>query len=293
MKQTLTLLTALLLAPLAALHAQSASPAKPLAADQLNALRWGAEDSAKWKAYPADLSPAKWIWLPVERTLPNTFALFRKTITLGAVPKSARGWITADSRYRLTVNGKYVQWGIAPSDPRTPDVDAVDLAPYLQQGENVIGIEVLYFGHGDGTWADGRPGLLAHFVLEDSTGSKTRILTDKSWQALLDRAHPPGHYKRWFLRALQEEFDSRLRPDGWDTPGFQPDVLWTPAAELAADADKPTVTGKRVGVEGGQAAGPAVAGRAANAADSADQGSVAARRRDDRAVPRALEAARG
>jgi hypothetical protein len=74
----------------------------------------------------------------VERTLPNTFALFRKMITLDALPKSAHGWITADSRYRLTVNGRHVQWGIAPSDPRTPDVDLVDLAPYLQKGQNAV-----------------------------------------------------------------------------------------------------------------------------------------------------------
>ena len=248
MKPTLTLFTALLLAPLAALHAQSDRPVQTFGVDQLNALRWGADDAVKWKAYPADLAPAKWIWLPVERTLPNTFVLFRKTITLDALPKSAHGWITADSRYRLTVNGKNVQWGIAPSDPRKPDVDPVDLAPYLQKGENVIGIEVLYFGHGDGTWADGRAGLLAHFVLEDSTGNKTRIVTDNSWQALLDRAYPPGQHQRvYLLRALQEEFDSRLRPDGWDAPGFQPDALWTSAAELSAKADKPVVTGKPEG----------------------------------------------
>jgi alpha-L-rhamnosidase len=63
-----------------------------------------------------------------------------------------------------------------------------------------------------------------------SVGNKTRIVTDKPWQALLDRGHAPGQYKRWFLRALQQEFDSRLRPDGWDAPGFQPDALWTPAS---------------------------------------------------------------
>ncbi len=30
------------------------------------------------QARAIDLSPAKWIWVPSERTLPNTFALFRK-----------------------------------------------------------------------------------------------------------------------------------------------------------------------------------------------------------------------
>lgn len=45
-----------------------------------------------------DLSPAKWFWLPSERCLPNTFVLFRRELHLASAPRSARGWLTADSR---------------------------------------------------------------------------------------------------------------------------------------------------------------------------------------------------
>jgi hypothetical protein len=69
MKSTLALLSALLLAPLAAMHAQPDSQAKPLGIEQLNAFRWGTEDAARRRADPAAISPAKWIWLPVQRTL--------------------------------------------------------------------------------------------------------------------------------------------------------------------------------------------------------------------------------
>ena len=47
-----------------------------------------------------DLSPARWIWFPSGRTLPNTFVLFRRELSIGAAPARALGWITADSRYR-------------------------------------------------------------------------------------------------------------------------------------------------------------------------------------------------
>jgi hypothetical protein len=50
-----------------------------------------------------DLTPARWIWLPSERTLPNSFVLFRRELRLSDAPERAAGWITADSRYRLTV----------------------------------------------------------------------------------------------------------------------------------------------------------------------------------------------
>jgi len=58
-----------------------------------------------------DLSPAKWIWYPSGRTLQNTFILFRRDLNLPARPHRATGWIAADSRYRLEVNGQRMQWG--------------------------------------------------------------------------------------------------------------------------------------------------------------------------------------
>ena len=93
------------------------------------------DDSAGWRPYRMNLAPARWIWLPSQRTLPNTFVLFRKEIELKEKPLEAAGWITADSRYRLTVNGQRVQWGPAPCDPRNLDVDRVDITPFLKKGK--------------------------------------------------------------------------------------------------------------------------------------------------------------
>ena len=157
---------------------------------------------------------------------------------LPAAPSRADGWIAADSRYKLTVNGQRVQWGPAPCDPRNLDADPVDLRPFLKAGRNVIGVEVLFFGHGDGTWPGGKPGLIFNLEIE-AGGAKLQAVTDKSWQALLDRAHRPGQFKRWFLRSLQEEFDARLYPYGWDAADFRADSRWVPAMEIACPPDKP------------------------------------------------------
>jgi hypothetical protein len=186
-----------------------------------------------------DLSPAQWIWFPSTRTLPNTFVLFRREIDLTAVPRRANGWITADSRYRLTVNGQRVQWGPAPSDPRWLDADPLDLTPFLRPGKNVIGAEVLYYGMGDGTWAMGKPGFIFKLELEDSDERKETIVSDHSWQCRIDRAHRPGQHKRWYLRALQEEFDARQHPHGWDTAACKLDAEWLCAMRLDCPSDKP------------------------------------------------------
>ncbi len=210
-----------------------------LPVDQAADVIASASPSERWRPYRISLAPAKWIWLPSQRTLPNTFVLFRKEIELTRQPRSARGFITADSRYRLTINGRRVQWGPAPCDPRQWDVDPIDVAALLRPGKNVIGVEVLYYGFGDGTWPAGKPGLIFNLTVNDGDGSPKQIISDASWQVTVDRAHRPGQFKRWYLRSLQEEFDARLHPFGWDTPAFVPDASWTAAMVLNCPADKP------------------------------------------------------
>ena len=186
-----------------------------------------------------DLSPAKWIWYPSERTLQNSVFLFRKSFQLDRVPTSANGWILADSRYKLYVNGEYVQFGPAPFDPRQPEADPVDITPYLRSGENVIGAEVLYYGIGEGTWPIGKPGFILNIGLD---GSEDGIVTDDSWMVSLAESWKPGQFKRWYLRAFQEEFDARKYPYGWKQCNFELNENWLPAMEISLPADKPPIS---------------------------------------------------
>jgi hypothetical protein len=193
---------------------------------------------------PIDLSPASWIWLPSQRTLANTFVLFRRAVSLKDIPVKAVGWITADSRYLLTVNGKRVQWGPAPCDPRWLDADPIDLLPFFTRGDNVIGAEVLYYGYGDGTWPTGKPGFIFNLELEYGDGRKERVDSDEKWLCCLDRSRRPGQYKRWYLRSLQEEFDARLYPHGWNTAGYTTDGRWIPPMKFDHPANKPAASSR-------------------------------------------------
>ena len=123
-----------------------------------------------------DLAPARWIWYPSQRTLSNTMLMLRKEFTLDSVPEKVSGWILADSRYRLWVNGQRVQWGPAPADPRWPEADPLDIRPYLQKGKNVLAAEVLYFGLGDGTSPIGKPG----FICKLEVGNRL-VASDSTW----------------------------------------------------------------------------------------------------------------
>ncbi len=190
------------------------------------------------------LQPARWIWYPSGRCLANTFVLFRKSLYLQHRPHRAQGWTAADSRYLLEVNGKRIQWGPAPSDPRWLEADPIDLTTILHVGDNTIGAQVLFFGQGDGTSPLGKPGFLFWLEITFDDGSQTTIISDSSWKAMLPRSWKPGHYKRWYVRSLQEEFDARLYPYGWTSPEFHEDSDWLDAMALDCAPNKPPVCSK-------------------------------------------------
>jgi len=191
---------------------------------------------------PLDLSPARWIWYPGERVLQNTVILFRKKFHLNASVHKASGWLIGESRYKLFVNGNYLQFGPPPSDPRWTECDPVNLTEYLKKGQNCIGVQVLYFGQGDGTWPMGKPGLLFKLDIILESNERMSIVSDDSWRAYLAKSWPPGQYKRWYLRALQEAFDARRYPYGWTTPHFTMNANWLSALTLRGQADKPAIT---------------------------------------------------
>jgi hypothetical protein len=111
-------------------------------------------------------------------------------------------------------------------------VDPCDLSRALTRGENTIAVTALFYGLGDGTSPAGKPGFIFLLDIETMDGTHIPVASDLSWRAHLARSWRPGQYKRWYVRSLQEEFDARLYPHGWDRPGFRPEDSWLPAMPL-------------------------------------------------------------
>ena len=90
-----------------------------------------------------------WIWTPdwtAEDDRETRIVYFRKQFTLSELPALKTIRITADSRYKLYVNGRFVQKGPQKAlDLKEWFVDAAELAPWLVIGENVIAVEVLRY----------------------------------------------------------------------------------------------------------------------------------------------------
>lgn len=186
------------------------------------------------------LRPGKWIWYPSQRTLPNTFVLFRQEFFLNEKPTMADGYIAADSRYELYVNGRRVQWGPAPCDPRCEEADPANILPYLQKGKNVLAVKVLFFAVSEGTWVAGNPGLLYQFRIHTPNLSM-ELVSDENVLCAVDFGHRPGQHQRWYLRAMQEEYDARRAEDDWNQISFSPGKMWKAAMIVGEDGSRPSI----------------------------------------------------
>ena len=90
-----------------------------------------------------------WIWLP-EWTLEDAaephIVSFRKQFELQNLPQTHTIRISADSRYKLYINGNFVQEGPQKAlSLKEWFVDRLDIAAYLREGTNTAAVEVLRY----------------------------------------------------------------------------------------------------------------------------------------------------
>ncbi|MBU0477414.1 hypothetical protein KKC91_02465 [bacterium] len=154
---------------------------------------------------------AKWIWYDSPSyDLVNSWMQTRKTFYLKKVPKTSIVYVTADTQYRLYVNGIYINRGPARGFQESWSYDNVNITPFLKKGRNVIaalvhnlGISTFQYIH------QGYAGFLLAGKADDE-----EISTNQSWRVRI----APG-YKRVTTRVslqlgFQEFFDARL-DDSW------------------------------------------------------------------------------
>ena len=152
----------------------------------------------------------KWIWHK-QKNYPthNQTIVARRLFRLGAV-KEAAILITADSYYRLFINGIWVNDGPGRSWPEHYQYDVIDAAPYLQRGENEIVVIARYFGVGTFHQVPQQAGLLAELTVTDSNGKKILVGTDSAWEVADAPAWLPNTPKISIQMEPFESYDARL-----------------------------------------------------------------------------------
>ncbi|MFD0713335.1 family 78 glycoside hydrolase catalytic domain [Paenibacillus sp. GCM10027626] len=182
---------------------------------------------------------ARWIWAAHEDGYDhgNQLVYFRKTFDV-TEPGSTRLTIdlSADSRYRLYVNGRSVTTGPARGDLQTHYYDTVDLSGYLHTGTNVLAIKVLHYAQGQprpSAVPSAHTGaLIVEGSLLDGQGEVLgQLHTDSSWLCRRDQA----------ISFLPESFtcvgggelvQGSLLPHGWEEVDYAASAGWEQAVEL-------------------------------------------------------------
>ena len=184
---------------------------------------------------------ASWIWSDGGLPAANSFVAFRRVVNISGRVTAANLHLTADSRYTLFVNGKYVGSGPPRSWLSPWPVDVYDLGPLLHAGANVISVVVQHFGVGTFQYLPADPGLLAQLGWEDEAG-KQNIVTDTAWNCV-----PHTGFHRIVPRisvqqGWEEQFDARhslgpdwasvIEDDGWSSAVVKASAGTAPHSEF-------------------------------------------------------------
>jgi alpha-L-rhamnosidase len=188
---------------------------------------------------------AKWIWCgrpaivtetatrPVLADRSDRVALFRRSVSLVAVPDSAPARVWADGRYILTVNGHEVGRGPVRADPRAAHYDVIDLAPHLELGDNIIAVSARHFGVATSWWTPVPPtySLGGGSVVFEALVGDQWVVSDRTWRSSPGLAWSPVPVPGDVACLPIESFDARRHAHGWQSVGFD-DEDWVGATEI-------------------------------------------------------------
>jgi hypothetical protein len=184
--------------------------------------------SRKWEA--------QWITSPTSHLKAYEVYHFRRSFRLADVPAAFVVHLSADSRYKLFVNGELVGLGPARSDLAHWNFDTYDLAPFLRRGDNVLAALVW----NQGEWN----GLAQHsyrtaFILQGDSAAESIVNTDERWKVAKDEAYSPVVFKpsdprlfwQYYVAGALDSVQASAYPWGWERPGYA-DESWDKARTL-------------------------------------------------------------
>ena len=136
---------------------------------------------------------SKWIWCKSAEDAAlkqAVVAIFRKKIKIEGSVEEAKMNISAESHYKLYVNGKFVMDGPAKGDRTVWYYDQVDLKSLLVTGENVMTIFALHYpqnpaGSNQSLISSATPGIYGDGYVQ-SEGKRMDISSDRSYTCSID-----------------------------------------------------------------------------------------------------------
>lgn len=174
---------------------------------------------------------ANWIWESIDVGPPgspspmNLFVYFRKVFDLDQGVDTALAQISADSRYKLYVNGQYLGRGPARFDPTWQYYDEYNIANLLRPGRNVVAALVHFYGQPTGWYMMGRPGFLFECRSQRAGGASLLLKSDATWKFLRAPMWTQQVPRVSSALGFTELYDANKEVEGWNLPEYD-DSNW-------------------------------------------------------------------
>lgn len=170
--------------------------------------------------------PAGALWIGSDHPfdLHEAYLSFRCDCDLDSQPVRALLSITADSRYRLWINGALAGAGPSRSWPHAQQIDVIDVKAHLKQGRNAIAVQVYSPGYSHFSYLHrGGHGLLAWLDVDGdvmlTTNQGWKVQRDCSWREDVLRVsiYGSGVERRDLAKTDRWQTADATQP-GWKVP---------------------------------------------------------------------------
>ncbi len=180
---------------------------------------------------------AFWIAVPHESPKDYGVYLFRKKMELPTKPTTFPIYVSGDQRYKLFINGKLASLGPARGDLYHWYYETVDIASFLQEGENQLA--AIVWNDGDQTPV-AQISLRTAFIMQGATPEAAVVNTNKSWKCKREKAYQPlkpDLIYTYYVSGSGDFVDMNQASIGWKNEDFN-DSNWLNASQLEPGVPK-------------------------------------------------------
>jgi alpha-L-rhamnosidase len=180
--------------------------------------------------------PAQWIAVPNASNDGYGVYMFRKKVELATKPTKYIIHVSADNRYKLFVNEKFVSLGPARGDIAHWNYETVDIAPYLKAGKNIIAS--LVWNEGEFK-PEAQITFKTAFILQGSSTAESAFNTNNNWLCEKDNSFAPLRFnvRTYYVAGAGEIRDMALHAKNWQGENFD-DSKWLKAKSVEGAVPK-------------------------------------------------------
>ncbi len=182
---------------------------------------------------------AEWICKPGDRRPVNEHICFRKTFhAAGAKADLATLSISADTKFRLWVNGIELGEGPIRSTADHWYYDTFDISHLIIAGANVIAVKVWHYGHSNYQYVENEAGLIAALQISGDASGTEIIGTDETWLHRRHAGYDADVVKRNVNIGWMEIYDAGAMDEDWVHPSYD-DSGWEPSSIVGPYGSSP------------------------------------------------------